>query len=198
MKGIFVLSPRNMVQAVGLYNTMLKSDDAALMIESLNGYRIWENVPDNLLEYTVPLGVPDILREGNDVTLVTYGSCVRIAEKAVDFLSEKGISVELIDVQTLIPFDRNHIIVDSLKKTSRIVFLDEDVPGGATAYMMQKVLEEQNGYRWLDSRPETITGSECRPPYGDDGDYFSKPYEPKIIRVITEMMKEADPDRFGM
>ena len=196
LRGMYLLTPRNFVQAAGMYNTMLHADDPALMVEVLNGYRLKEKMPDNIGEYTIPLGVPEILQEGTDVTLVTYGSCVRVAQEAVNLLAEQGISVELIDVQTLLPFDLEHHIVESLKKTNRIVFMDEDVPGGGTAYMMQEVLEKQGGYRYLDSKPVTITAKEHRPPYGSDGDYFSKPHPEDVFDVIYEMMNESDPAQF--
>lgn len=196
LRGMWVCVPRNFVQAAGMYHTLLQSDDPALLIECLNGYRLKETLPDNLGEYTVPLGVPEILRAGTDVTLVTYGSCVRIAQEACNLLEEHGISVELIDVQTLLPFDLEHQIVESLKKTNRIVFLDEDVPGGATSFMMKKVLEDQGGYRFLDSEPKTITAAEHRPPYGSDGDYFSKPNPEDVFEGIYALMKEAYPNRF--
>lgn len=174
LRGMCILVPRNMTQAAGMYNTMLQSDDPALIIESLNGYRLKELMPDNIGQYTVPIGQVDILHKGNDVTLVTYGSCVRVAEKAINMLGEHGISVELIDIQSLVPFDLSNTIVQSLKKTSRIIFMDEDVPGGATAYMMQQVLEQQKGYQFLDASPITITAKAHRCPYGSDGDYFTK------------------------
>ncbi len=196
LRGIYVLTPRNFVQAAGMYNTMLHSDDPAIIIECLNGYRLKELMPDNIGEYTVPLGVPEILQQGTDVTLVTYGSCVRIAEEGIKLLESEGISVELIDVQTLLPFDLEHRIVESLKKTNRIVFLDEDVPGGATAFMMQEVLEKQGGYFYLDSQPVTLTAKPHRPPFGSDGDYFSKPNPEDVYEVIFDLMKEANPDRF--
>ncbi len=196
LRGIYVCLPRNMTQAVGFYNTLLQSDDPALVIECLNGYRIKETLPDNMGEYTVPLGVPDILQEGTDVTLITYGSCVRIAEEGLKLLEKHNISVELIDVQTLLPFDLEHRIVESLKKTNRIVFMDEDVPGGATGYMMKEVLETQNGYMYLDSAPKTLTAKEHRPPYGSDGDYFSKPSPEDVFDTIYAMMHEAEPDRY--
>ena len=198
LKGMYIAVPRNMVQAVGIYNTLLQSDDPALVIECLNGYRLKETRPDNIGDYTVPLGVPEILREGEDVTLVTYGSCVRVAEAACNDLAEAGISIELIDVQTLLPFDLEGVIGTSLEKTNRIVFMDEDVPGGATAYMLQEVMEGQNGYQWLDSPPATITASAHRPPYGSDGDYFSKPQAEDVYEVIYKMMNEAYPDDFIM
>ncbi len=196
LRGIYVLVPRNMVQAAGMYHTMLQSDDPALIIECLNGYRLKERLPDNIGEYTVPLGVPEVLREGADLTLVTYGSCVRVAQAGCDLLEKRGASVELIDVQTLLPFDLEHHIVDSLKKTNRILFLDEDVPGGATAYMMRQVLEEQNGYRYLDSPPATLTARAHRPPYGSDGDYFTKPNPEDVAEKVLAMLREAEPDRF--
>ncbi|MCB0706982.1 MAG: transketolase [Saprospiraceae bacterium] len=196
LRGIYVLVPRNMTQAAGFYNTMLQSDDPALVIECLNGYRLKEQLPDNIGTFTVPLGVPEILLEGTDVTLVTYGSCVRVAEKSIQMLAEHGISVELIDVQSLLPFDLEHRIVESLKKTNRVVFLDEDVPGGASAYMMQQVLEVQNGYRYLDSEPCTISAKAHRPPYGSVGDYFSKPNPEDIFEKIYQMLLEAEPNRF--
>jgi len=193
IRGIYVCVPRNMTQAAGFYNTLLQADDPALVIEPLNGYRLKETLPANLGEFRLPLGIPEILSEGKDVTLVTYGSCVRIAQEAVLQLSHFGITVELIDVQTLLPFDRNHLILDSIKKTNRVVFFDEDVPGGATAYMMQKVLEEQGAYQWLDSAPRTVTGKEHRPAYATDGDYFSNPSTENVFEAIYEMMHEARP-----
>ena len=179
-----------MVQAAGMYNTLLKGNDPALMIECLNGYRLKEKIPSNLLEITVPLGIPEIIRSGNDITIVTYGSTIRIVLKAADSLEKMGISCEVIDVQTLLPFDVNHSIVESLKKTNRIVFVDEDVPGGAAAFMFNKVMEEQGGYRHLDVAPRTITAQAHRPSYASDGDYFSKPNREDVIRVIKEMMAE--------
>lgn len=196
LRGLYVLTPRDMVQAAGMYNTLLQSDDPALMIECLNGYRLKENMPENLGEYTVPLGVPEILREGNDLTLVTYGSCIRVAQQGIELLEKFGISVELIDAQTLLPFDLEHRIVESLKKTNRILFMDEDVPGGASAYMMQKVLEEQGGYRYLDSSPISLTAKEHRTPYGSDGDYFTKPNPEDVFEAVYKLIYEADPSRF--
>ncbi len=193
LRGIYVLTPRNMTQAAGFYNTMLQSDDPALIVECLNGYRLKEELPSNIGEYTVPLGVPEVLHEGTDVTLVTYGTCVRVAEVGMKLLEKAGISVELIDVQTLLPFDLEHQIVESLKKTNRVVFMDEDVPGGATAFMMREVLEKQGGYQYLDSAPTTITAKAHRPPYGSDGDYFSKPNPEDVFEVIYKMVYEAAP-----
>ncbi len=190
MKGIYLCVPRNFVQASGMYNTLIQSDDPAIVVECLNGYRLKERMPENLGEFTVPLGVPDILIEGSDVTLVTYGSCVRIALEAIEFLKKDNISVELIDVQTLMPFDLEHRIVQSLQKTNRVVFLDEDVPGAATAYMMNEVLEKQGGYKYLDCAPRTITAKEHRTPYGSDGDYFSKPNAEDVVEVIMDLLSE--------
>ena len=190
LRGMYVCVPRNMVQAVGMYNTLLQSNDPALMIESLNGYRLKEKLPSNLLAYTLPLGVPEIIKEGMDVTIVSYGSILRIISEAVELLEKMNISCEIVDVQTLLQFDIHHAILDSLKKTNRIVFVDEDVPGGAAAYMFNKVMEEQGGYKHLDVAPRTITSQAHRPSYGSDGDYFSKPNVEDIVRVIKEMMAE--------
>ncbi|MCB0655413.1 MAG: transketolase [Saprospiraceae bacterium] len=193
LRGMYIVVPRNMTQAAGFYNTLLKSHDPALVIECLNGYRLKEPLPENLSEIYLPLGVPEVLHEGHDITLVTYGSCVRVALAAVPFLEKLGISAEIIDVQTLLPFDLEHTIVNSLKKTNRIVFMDEDVPGGATAYMMQKVLEEQKGYYYLDSPPMTITAKEHRTPYGSDGDYYTKPNAEDVVEKLYDMMQESAP-----
>lgn len=196
LRGMLVLVPRNMVQAAGFYNTLFKSDDPALVIECLNGYRLKEKLPDNVGEFCIPIGEPEILQEGNDVTIVTYGSMCRVVMEAVEELDKKGISCEVIDVQSLLPFDIHHTIVASLKKTNRIVFADEDVPGGATAFMMQQVFEVQKGYQYLDSAPLTITAKEHRPAYGSDGDYFSKPNPEEIFESVYEMMCESQPQRF--
>jgi pyruvate/2-oxoglutarate/acetoin dehydrogenase E1 component/TPP-dependent pyruvate/acetoin dehydrogenase alpha subunit len=196
VRGIWVCVPRNMTQAAGFYNTLLESDDPALVIEVLNGYRLKERVPSNLADFRLPLGVPEVLREGSDVTVVTYGACCRIALEAAEKLAEVGIEIEVIDVQTLLPFDLHGRIVESLKKTSRVLFLDEDVPGGGTAYMMQKVIEEQGGYHWLDSEPRTLAAKEHRPSYGSDGDYFSKPNRETIFEAVYELMHEAKPGEF--
>lgn len=190
LRGMYVCVPRNMVKAAGMYNTLLQSHDPALVIECLNGYRLKEKLPTNLDVYTEPLGIPEVIQEGTDVTIVSYGSTLRIAQEAMESLSQSGISCELIDVQTLLPFDIRHCIVESLKKTNRIVFLDEDVPGGASAFMFQQVMEVQGGYRWLDVAPRTITAKAHRPAYASDGDYFSKPNAEEIIAVIKQMMKE--------
>ena len=196
LRGMYVCVPRNMVQAVGMYNTLLQSDDPGLVIECLNGYRLKETLPDNMGEYTIPLGISEILQEGSDLTLVTYGSSIRIAQAGIELLKKAGISVELIDVQTLLPFDLHQSIVESLRKTGRIVFMDEDVPGGGTAYMLREVLEVQGGYRYLDSQPVTLTAKAHRPPFGSDGDYFSKPNPEDVFETIYNLMREAEPKRF--
>lgn len=190
LRGMHVCVPRNMVQAVGMYNTLLQSNDPGIIVECLNGYRLKEKLPTNLLEFTVPLGIPEIVKEGNDVTVVTYGSTLRIVLEAAEQLQQQNIDCEIVDVQTLLPFDIHHNIVQSLQKTNRIVFVDEDVPGGAAAYMFNKVMEEQGGYKYLDASPRTITGKAHRPAYGSDGDYFSKPNTEDIIAVIKNMMAE--------
>ncbi len=196
IRGIYVCVPRDMTRAAGMYNTLLQSDDPALVIEPLNGYRIKEPRPDNIGEYNIPLGIPEVLHVGHDVTLVTYGSCVRIAQEAVNQLAEIGVSVELIDVQTLLPFDIYGVILESVKKTNRVVFFDEDVPGGTTAYMMQQVLEKDCGYKYLDSPPKTVTAKDHRPAFGTDGDYFSNPSAEDVYETIYDLMSESNPERF--
>ncbi len=190
LRGMYVCVPRNMTQAAGMYNTLLQSNDPGLVIECLNGYRLKEKLPDNLETFTVPLGVIEVLREGSDVTIVSYGSTLRIVLEAAGTMARMNISCEVIDVQTLLPFDINHSIVASLKKTNRIIFIDEDVPGGAAAYMFNKVMEEQKGYRHLDVSPRTLTAKDHRPGYGSDGDYFAKPNTEDVVREVREMMKE--------
>jgi len=182
-----------MTQAAGMYNTLLQGDDPALVIECLNGYRLKEKMPDNLANFTVALGQPEIINKGNDITLVTYGSCCRIALAAAKKLEELDINCEVIDVQTLLPFDINHLIVKSIEKTNRIVFLDEDVSGGATAYMLQKVIEEQGAYQFLDSAPATLSAAANRPAYGSDGDYYCKPSVEDVVEKIYNIMHEAEP-----
>ena len=196
LRGVYIISPRNMTQAAGFYNTMLKSDDPSIIIECLNGYRLKERLPDNVGEFTIPLGVPDILKEGTDVTIVTYGSMCRIVMDAAEDLEQFGISCEVIDVQTLLPFDIHHSILESVKKTNRIVFADEDVPGGATGFMMHKVLEEQGAYNYVDSKPVTVTAKEHRPAYASDGDYFSKPNAEDVFEKVYALMSESDPVKF--
>ena len=196
IRGIHVLVPRNMTQAAGFYNTMMASDDPALIIKPLNGYRLKEKMPSNVGHYRIPLGKPEVLQRGSDLTLVTYGSCVKIAQEALPQILDFGISVELIDVQSLIPFDLNREILQSLKKTNKIIFFDEDVPGGATAYMMQKVLEEHNGYRYLDAEPRTLTSNDHRPAYTNDGDYFSNPNAEDVFDAVYGMMHEYNPNKY--
>jgi len=190
VRGMYVCVPRNFVQAAGMYNTLLKSNSPAIVIESLNGYRLKEKLPENLSDINVPLGIPEILKEGTDITIVSYGSTIRIVQQAMKLVEPLGVSCELIDVQTLLPFDLNHLILESLKKTNRILFVDEDVPGGAAGFMFNKVMEEQGGYRYLDVAPRTITAKEHRPAYGSDGDYFSKPNAEEVAATLIEMMKE--------
>jgi pyruvate/2-oxoglutarate/acetoin dehydrogenase E1 component len=196
VRGMHVLVPRDMTRAAGFYNTLLQSDDPGLIIEVLNGYRLKEQVPDNISEFTIPLGIPEVLRPGADVSVVTYGATCRIALDAAERLSQVGIECEVLDVQTLLPFDVHQKILESLKKTGRILFVDEDVPGGTTAYMLQDVIERQGGYYWLDSQPRTLPGKPHRPAYGSDGDYWSKPNADHIFEAIYQMMNESDPKQF--
>ena len=197
LRGMHVCVPRNMTVAAGFYNTLLESDDPALVIECLNGYRTKENMPTNLGEFKIPLGVPEITREGSDITLVSYGSTFNICTEVAKQLAEVDISVELVDVQTLLPFDVNHKIVESIKKTNRVIFVDEDVPGGATAYMLDKVMVEQEAYKYLDSKPVTLASKAHRPAYGSDGDYFSKPNMESIFEAVYDIMHEANPSKYG-
>lgn len=196
LRGMYLLTPRNMVQAAGFYNTLLQSDDPAIVIECLNGYRLKEKLPDNLTDFSLPLGVPEVLQEGTDLTLVTYGSCVREAQAGIKMLEKTGVSIELIDVQTLLPFDLEHSIVESLAKTNKIIFMDEDVPGGATAYMMKEVLETQGGYQYLDAAPVTLTANAHRTPFGSDGDYFTKPSPEDVFDEVMKIMRAYEPERF--
>ena len=196
LKGINILVPRNMMKAAGFYNNLINKDEPALVIECLNGYRLKEKMPSNLGEFETPIGKIEIIRSGVDITLVTYGSCCRIAMDAAEELMKFNISLEIIDVQSLIPFDTDNDILKSIEKTNRVVFMDEDVPGGATAYMMQKVLEGQNAYNHLDSMPHTITSMDHRPAYGDDGDYFSKSNIDNVIDKCYNIMNETNPEKF--
>ncbi|MEE8277874.1 MAG: transketolase C-terminal domain-containing protein [Thermoanaerobaculia bacterium] len=198
VKGIYLCVPRDMTQAAGFYNTILRGDDPALVVEVLNGYRVKERLPANIGEFTVPLGVPEVLRQGREVTLVTYGACCRIALEAAELLQRVEIEAEVVDVQTLHPFDRHGKILESLKKTNRIVFVDEDVPGGTTAFMMQQVLEGQGGFHWLDAEPCTVSAKAHRPAYGSDGDYFSKPNREEIFDAVYGLMHRCDPGRFPL
>ena len=196
VRGMNVVVPRDMTRAAGFYNTLLRSDEPAIVVEVLNGYRVKERVPDNIGEFTVPLGVPEVIRDGGDVTVVTYGASCRIAIDAANKLAKVGIEVEIVDVQSLLPFDVHGMIVESLKKTNRVLFLDEDVPGGASAYMMQEVIEKQGGYFHLDSPAQTLSGKAHRPAYGSDGDYWSKPNAETVFDAIYEMMHEVDPNQY--
>jgi 2-oxoisovalerate dehydrogenase E1 component len=196
VRGMYVLVPRDMTRAAGFYNTLLKADEPAVVVEVLNGYRVKERLPDNIAEMTLPLGVPETIRAGRDVTIVTYGACCRIALDAAEKLGKVGIEIEIIDVQTLLPFDIHGRIVESLKKTNRILFVDEDVPGGTSAYMLQEVIEKQGGYFHLDSPARTLSGTAHRPAYGSDGDYWSKPNAETIFDAVYEMMREVDPGQY--
>jgi len=196
VRGMNVLVPRDMTRAAGFYNMLLKADEPAIVVEVLNGYRVKERLPDNIGEFTVQLGVPEVIREGADVTVVTYGACCRIAMDAASKLSIVGIEVEIVDVQSLLPFDIHGKIVELLKKTNRVVFLDEDVPGGTSAYMMREVIEKQGGYYFLDSEPRTLSGAAHRPAYGSDGDYWSKPNSETIFDTVYELMHEVDPSQY--
>ncbi len=196
LRGIYICVPRNMTQAAGMYNTLLKSDDPGLVIECLNGYRLKERLPDNISEFTVPLGKVEILESGSDITLVSYGSCIRVAQAACEKLRLKGIQIELIDVQTLLPFDIAKEISKSIEKTNKLIVLDEDVPGGASAFMLQQIIENQNAFRFLDSAPVTITARDHRSPYGSSGDYFTKPNAEDIIETAIQMMHEYNPKQY--
>ena len=198
LRGMHVLVPRDMTRAAGFYNTLLRGDDPALVIEVLYGYRLKEAMPENLTTFTVPLGQPEVLREGRDVTLVTYGACCRIAQAAAELLEEVGVDVEIIDVQSLLPFDLDHSIVEAVKKTGTLVVLDEDVPGGGSAYITHEVVEVQGGFQWLDAPPKTITAAPHRPAYGSDGDFFSKPNVEDVYTSVYGIMNEADPRRYPL
>jgi len=196
LRGIHVLVPRNMTKAAGFYNTLLESDEPALIVECLNGYRLKEKLPNNLGEFKTPIGVVETVKEGNDITLVSYGSTLRIVEDVAKELLEVGIDAEVIDVQSLLPFDIHHDIVKSVEKTNRLLVIDEDVPSGASAYIMQEILEKQNAYRFLDSKPQTLTAKEHRPAYGTDGDYFSKPSAEDIFEKVYSIFNEVNPEQF--
>jgi pyruvate/2-oxoglutarate/acetoin dehydrogenase E1 component len=196
MRGIHVCVPRNMTQAAGMYNTLLRGDEPAIVIENLNGYRLKERLPSNVGEFTVPLGIAEVVKEGTDITVVSYGSTLRIVEEAVEELERLGINIEIVDPQTLHPFDLNSECVKSLKKTNKLLVADEDVPGGASAFILQQILEKQKGYYHLDSAPRTISAKEHRPPYGSDGDYFTKPSVDDVVEIIYEMMSEANPAKY--
>ncbi|KAA3623707.1 MAG: transketolase [Flavobacterium sp.] len=193
LRGMYLLVPRNMTKAAGFYNTLLESDEPAVIVECLNGYRLKEKMPENLGQFRTPIGVVETVKEGTDITLVSYGSTLRIVEEAAKELQQVGIDAEIIDVQSLLPLDLNHDIVKSLGKTNRLLVIDEDVPGGASAYILQHILDEQNGYRHLDSKPQTLTAQPHRPAYGTDGDYFSKPSAEDIFEKVYAIMHEANP-----
>lgn len=196
LRGLHVCVPRNMTQAAGMYNTLIRSDEPALVIECLNGYRLKERMPTNVGDFTVPLGVAEVLRNGTDLTVVSYGSTLRLVQEAASELSEMGISIEIVDPQTLQPFDTEHICAQSLSKTNRLLVVDEDVPGGASAFILQEILEVQNGYYHLDGQPRTLSAKAHRPPYGSDGDYFTKPSVDDIVEMVYQMMHESNPEKF--
>jgi pyruvate/2-oxoglutarate/acetoin dehydrogenase E1 component len=196
VRGIHVLVPRNMTKAAGFYNTLLEGDDPAVVIECLNGYRLKEELPTNLGDFKTPIGVVETIREGTDITVVSYGSTLRLVEEAAKDLSQDGIEIEIIDAQSLLPFDLNHDCVKSLAKTNKLIVIDEDVPGGATAYILQEILENQNGYQYLDSKPSTVTSKAHRPAYGTDGDYFSKPSTEDVFEKVYDIMHEANPENY--
>jgi pyruvate/2-oxoglutarate/acetoin dehydrogenase E1 component len=195
-RGIYVCVPRNMTKAAGFYNTLIEADEPALVIEPLNGYRSKEPLPNNIGDFKIPLGIPEVVRQGTDLTIVSYGSTFNLCEAALKQLDEAGISVELIDVQTLIPFDVNHIIGESLSKTNRLLIIDEDVSSGATAFMLERIMIEQKAFSLMDSAPQTLSAKDHRPAYGTDGDYFSKPSIDDIFDKAYSMMTEVDPKRF--
>jgi pyruvate/2-oxoglutarate/acetoin dehydrogenase E1 component len=196
VRGMHVLVPRNMTKAAGFYNSLLATDEPALVVECLNGYRLKEKMPTNLAEFKTPIGVVETIKSGTDITLVSYGSTLRLVEQAAKELQEIGIDCEIIDVQSLLPFDVQHDIVKSLQKTNRLLVIDEDVPGGASAYILQEILENQNGYQFLDSKPETLTAKAHRPAYGTDGDYFSKPSIEDIYEKIYSILSEVKPTEY--
>ena len=196
IRGIHVLVPRNMTKAAGFYNTLLQGDDPALVIECLNGYRLKEELPSNFGEFTTPIGVVENIRQGKDITVVSYGSSLRIVQEVAKELMQIGIDIEIIDAQSLLPFDINHDTLKSVAKTNRLLIVDEDVPVGASAYLLQQIIEEQDGYQYLDSKPATLTSKAHRPAYVSDGDYFSKPSAEDIFEKIYEMMHEADPNKY--
>jgi len=196
LRGLHVCVPRNMTQAAGMYNTLIRSDEPALMVECLNGYRLKERMPTNISDFTVPLGIAEMVRQGTDVTVVSYGATLRIVQEAAAELSELGVSIEIIDPQTLQPFDIEHLCAQSLAKTNKLLVVDEDVPGGASAFILQQVLEEQKGYYSLDCQPRTLSAKPHRPPYGSDGDYFTKPSVDDVIEAVLQIMHEANPDQF--
>src|SRR5690554_1554494 len=196
LRGMYILVPRNMTKAAGFYNTLLETDEPALVVECLNGYRLKEKMPNNLGEIRTPIGVVETVKEGSDITLVSYGSTLRLVEEAAKELQQTGIDAEVIDLQSLLPLDLNNDLVKSVQKTNRLLVIDEDVPGGASAYILNHIVEEQGGYKYLDSKPQTLSAKAHRPPYGTDGDYFSKPSGEDIYETVYAIMHEADPKKF--
>jgi pyruvate/2-oxoglutarate/acetoin dehydrogenase E1 component len=196
LRGMYILVPRNMTKAAGFYNTLLETDEPALVIECLNGYRLKEKMPNNLGELKTPIGVVETVKEGTDITLVSYGSTLRIVEEAAKELQQAGIDAEVIDVQSLLPLDLNHDMVKSVAKTNRLLVIDEDVPGGASAYILNQIVEVQGGYKHMDSKPQTLSAKDHRPPYGTDGDYFSKPSVEDVYEKVYEIMHEVNPSEF--
>ena len=196
LRGLHICVPRNMTQAAGMYNTLFRSDEPALVIECLNGYRLKEKLPENIGEYTLPLGKAEVIKQGTDITVVSYGSTLRIVEEAAEELQKLGISIEIVDPQTLLPFDTDHICAASLQKTNKLLVVDEDVPGGACAYIMQQILEGQGGYFMLDGQPKTLSAKAHRPPYGSDGDYFTKPSVDDVVETIYQMMHEHNKTKY--
>jgi pyruvate/2-oxoglutarate/acetoin dehydrogenase E1 component len=196
LRGMYILTPRNMTKAAGFYNTLLQGDDPALVVECLNGYRLKEKMPNNLSEINTPIGVVETVKEGTDITLVSYGSTLRMVEQTAKELLSVGIDAEIIDIQSLLPFDINHDIVKSVSKTGRFMVIDEDVPGGASAYILNEILNTQNAYQFIDSAPKTLTAKAHRPAYGNDGDYFSKPSIEDIFEAVYDVMHEANPTDF--
>jgi len=196
LRGMYILVPRNMTKAAGFYNTLLETDEPALIVECLNGYRLKEKLPTNLGEFRTPIGVIETVKEGNDITLVSYGSTLRVVEEAAKELQQVGIDAEIVDVQSLLPLDLNQQLVESVKKTNRLLVVDEDVPGGASAYILSEIVDKQDGYKYLDSKPQTLAARPHRPAYGTDGDYFSKPSAEDIFEKVYEMMHETNPSNF--
>jgi pyruvate/2-oxoglutarate/acetoin dehydrogenase E1 component len=196
LRGMYILVPRNMTKAAGFYNTLLTTDEPALVIECLNGYRLKEPLPTNLGEFKTPIGLVETIKEGTDITLVSYASTLRIVEEAAKELQQVGIDAEVIDVQSLLPLDLNHDMVKSIQKTNRLLVIDEDVPGGASAYILQNIVDDQNGYQYLDSKPQALAAKPHRPAYGTDGDYFSKPSTEDVFEKVYEIMHESNPNKF--
>ena len=196
LRGVYIITPRNMTQAAGFYNTLLQSDEPALIIENLNGYRLKEKLPNNFGDFTVPIGKVETIKTGNDITIVSYGSTLKLVEEAAKELFQVDIDVEIIDAQTLLPFDLDHDVVKSIQKTNRLVIIDEDVPGGASAYLLDQIINKQNAYQYIDSKPITITAKSHRTAYGSDGDYFSKPSKEDIFEGVYAIMNEENPNKY--